>query len=89
MAETAGSETLNTLRNGQNSPITTGVPGETGVFMSRNWKLVAILGLTALAVTACGKRGALEPPPSEKSSSVQPKPEETPHRSNPLDGLLE
>jgi predicted small lipoprotein YifL len=54
--------------------------------MSRSLKLVAVLCL-ALAVTACGKRGPLEAP-TEDGASVQPKPKEKPHRSNPLDGLL-
>jgi predicted small lipoprotein YifL len=57
--------------------------------MSRSLKMLAILGLTALAVTACGVRGPLEVPKSQDNArSVQPKPEETPHRSNPLDRLL-
>jgi hypothetical protein len=34
-------------------------------------------------------RGPLEVPQSQDNApSVQPKPKETPHRSNPLDGLL-
>jgi predicted small lipoprotein YifL len=41
--------------------------------MSRSLKLVAVLVLTTLAVSACGKRGALEPPPSE-DGTVQKKP---------------
>jgi predicted small lipoprotein YifL len=65
----------------------TGNDGELGDFMSRSLKLVAVLCLTAMAVTACGKRGPLEAP-TDDAASVQPKPKETPHRSNPLDGLL-
>ncbi|MGF1619697.1 MAG: lipoprotein [Rhodomicrobiaceae bacterium] len=57
--------------------------------MSRSLKMLAILGLTALAVSACGIRGPLEAPQSQDNArSVQPKAEEKPHRSNPLDGLL-
>jgi len=57
--------------------------------MSRSLKLMAVLVFATLAVAACGKRGALLPPASQdNASSVQPKPDEKPHRSNPLDGLL-
>jgi predicted small lipoprotein YifL len=33
--------------------------------MSRSLKLMTILICATMAVSACGKRGALEPPPSE------------------------
>ena len=57
--------------------------------MSRSLKIVTILALATLAVAACGKRGALEPPPSEqKPASVQPKTDEAPHKPFILDGLL-
>jgi predicted small lipoprotein YifL len=58
--------------------------------MSRSLKLMTILAFATLAVSACGKRGALDAPPSgePKSSSVQPKPNEKPHRPFVMDGLL-
>ena len=57
--------------------------------MSRSLKLVAILACATLAVTACGKRGALEAPASsDNGASVQPKPKEKPHKDFVLDGLL-
>ena len=56
--------------------------------MSRSLKLVAILACATLALTACGKRGALEPPASDNGASVQPKPKEKPHKDFVLDGLL-
>ena len=58
--------------------------------MSRSLRLITILACATLAVSACGKRGALEAPPSEegKSSSVQPNPKEKPHRPFVLDNLL-
>jgi predicted small lipoprotein YifL len=63
--------------------------GELGDLMSRSLKLMVVLGLTAFALVSCGKRGALEPPASQdNATSVQPKPKDKPHRSNPLDGLL-
>lgn len=40
--------------------------------MSRSLKLVAVLVFATLAVSACGKRGALEPPPNE-DGTVQKK----------------
>jgi predicted small lipoprotein YifL len=60
--------------------------------MSRGLILVISLTLATLALSACGKRGTLEPPPSaapvEKSASVEPKTNEKPHRPFVLDGLL-
>ena len=58
--------------------------------MSRSLKLITILAFATLAVSACGKRGVLEAPPSEdgKTTSVQPKANEKPHRPFVLDGLL-
>jgi predicted small lipoprotein YifL len=72
--------------------------------MSRSLKLVAVLLFATLAVSACGKRGALEPPPNE-DGTVQPKktkgatvkdkdgyvsarPATAEHRPFVLDGLL-
>ncbi len=57
--------------------------------MSRTLKLVAILACAALAVSACGKRGALQPPvAADNGPSVKPKPKEKPHKDFVLDGLL-
>lgn len=63
--------------------------------MSRSLTLAATLCFAAMALSACGKRGALEPPSaesapktSEKAASVEPKPDEKPHRPFVLDGLL-
>jgi predicted small lipoprotein YifL len=59
--------------------------------MSRALILVLSLILATLGLSACGKRGTLEPPaaaPTEKSASVEPKPREKPHRPFVLDGLL-
>jgi len=63
--------------------------------MSRSLTLIITLSLATLVLAACGKRGALEPPgvapataKSEKSASVEPKPDEKPHRPFVLDGLL-
>jgi predicted small lipoprotein YifL len=56
--------------------------------MSRGLILVLSLTLLTLGLSACGKRGTLEPPPSEKSASVEPKSNEKPHRPFVLDGLL-
>ena len=89
MVETAGYAGLIALRNEQNSPVNPVLKAERGFSMSRSLKMLAILGLTTLALSACGVRGPLEAPKSEGNGpSVQPKAEETPHRSNPLDGLL-
>lgn len=44
--------------------------GETGELMSRSLKLVTLLLCATLAVSACGKRGALEPPGSDDGTSV-------------------
>jgi predicted small lipoprotein YifL len=43
-----------------------------GDLMSRSLKLVTVLVFATLAVSACGKRGALEPPPNE-DGTVQKK----------------
>jgi predicted small lipoprotein YifL len=60
--------------------------------MSRALILVLSLTFATLGLSACGKRGTLEPPaaaPVEKSSaSVEPKTNEKPHRPFVLDGLL-
>jgi predicted small lipoprotein YifL len=58
--------------------------------MSRSLKLVLALSLASLALTACGKRGALEAPPSASPTekSVEPKTNEKPHRGFVLDPLL-
>lgn len=60
--------------------------------MSRGLILVLSLSLVTLGLSACGKRGTLEPPPAvaptEKSASVEPKTNEKPHRPFVLDGLL-
>jgi predicted small lipoprotein YifL len=82
----------NRAKKHQISPFKFGRKGETGDLMSRSLKLITILAFATLAVSACGKRGALEAPPSEdgktSSSSVQPKANEKPHRPFVLDGLL-
>jgi predicted small lipoprotein YifL len=72
------------------SPLNTGIGGETGDAMSRGLKVVLILSLASLALTACGKRGALEAPPAATTTdkSVEPKPNEKPHRGFILDPLL-
>jgi predicted small lipoprotein YifL len=61
--------------------------------MGRSLKLIAILAFATLAVTACGKRGALEAPGATEDVQQQPqkkadakKPE--PHRDFILDGML-
>ena len=61
--------------------------------MSRYVKLVAILACVTLVVAACGKRGALEPPPgavaSKSTKKGKGKPvEQQSHREFVLDGLL-
>jgi predicted small lipoprotein YifL len=59
--------------------------------MSRALILVLSLTLATLGLSACGKRGTLEPPaaaPVEKSASIEPKTNEKPHRPFILDGLL-
>jgi predicted small lipoprotein YifL len=62
--------------------------------MSRAVTLIVTLSILTLGLAACGKRGALEPPSAagpireEKSASVEPKPDEKPHRPFILDGLL-
>ena len=38
--------------------------------MSRSLKLITILACATLAVSACGKRGALEPPPGDGGKPV-------------------
>jgi predicted small lipoprotein YifL len=59
--------------------------------MNRSLKTIAVLIFTTLALTACGKRGALEAPgiaedgdKSVKSSSAK----KEKHRDFVLDGLL-
>lgn len=62
--------------------------------MGRSLKLIAILAFATLAVTACGKRGALDAPGATEDvqSEQQPKknaeakPEQ--HRGFILDGML-
>lgn len=61
--------------------------------MGRSLKLIAILAFASLAVTACGKRGALEAPAASAEEtgakdvgSGKAKKEE--HRPFILDGLL-
>ena len=61
--------------------------------MGRSLKLIAVLVFASLALTACGKRGALEPPgvadsdaPKEHQGDTKKQNEE--HRSFILDGLL-
>ena len=65
--------------------------------MGRSLRLIAILAFASLAVTACGKRGALEPPgvaegtpkASSNSASKEKKTEdEGEHRGFILDPLL-
>jgi predicted small lipoprotein YifL len=58
--------------------------------MSRGLKIVLMLSFASLALTACGKRGTLEPPPSAAPAeqSVEPKTNEKPHRGFVLDPLL-
>jgi predicted small lipoprotein YifL len=48
-----------------------GAKGETGDLMSRSLKLITILACATLAVSACGKRGALEPPPSDDNGQLK------------------
>jgi predicted small lipoprotein YifL len=68
--------------------------------MSRSLKLVTVLLCATLAVSACGKRGPLEPPPGDDGEFVAGKklkgdspgkkkaPAETEHRPFVLDSLL-
>jgi predicted small lipoprotein YifL len=58
--------------------------------MSRGLRMVLVLSFASLAVAACGKRGALEAPPSAAPTekSVEPKTNEKPHRGFVLDPLL-
>lgn len=69
--------------------------------MSRSLKLVTVLLCATLAVSACGKRGPLEPPPGDDGDFVAGKklkgdspgkkkkaPAETEHRPFVLDSLL-
>ena len=69
--------------------------------MSRSLKLVTILICATLAVSACGKRGLLEPPPGDdgkpapgqsgkklKGDSKTKPATETEHRPFVMDGLL-
>jgi predicted small lipoprotein YifL len=61
--------------------------------MSRSFILIALLLLATMSLSACGKRGTLEPPAAasaEKSASTapEPKPGEKPHRPFVLDPLL-
>jgi predicted small lipoprotein YifL len=66
------------------------VKGETEDFMSRSLKLVAILACATFAVTACGKRGVLQPPAAvDKSAAAQPNAKEKPHKDFVLDKLLQ
>jgi predicted small lipoprotein YifL len=61
--------------------------------MSRAFILMAIMLLVTMSLSACGKRGTLEPPaaaPAETTSQTapEPKPGEKPHRPFVLDPLL-
>ena len=58
--------------------------------MRRCLTLVLMLSFAALTLTACGKRGVLEAPPTAEPAdkSVEPKPNEKPHRPFILDPLL-
>jgi predicted small lipoprotein YifL len=62
--------------------------------MGRSLKIIAILAFASLAVTACGKRGALDTPGATEGeeSGKQPKSAEAkkpaPHREFILDGML-
>jgi predicted small lipoprotein YifL len=58
--------------------------------MSRGLKIILVLSLASLALTACGKRGTLEPPPAAApgEGSVEPNPGQKPHRGFVLDPLL-
>jgi predicted small lipoprotein YifL len=61
--------------------------------MSRGFILIALLLLATMSLSACGKRGTLEPPavaPADKTAqtSPEPKPGEKPHRPFVLDPLL-
>ena len=71
--------------------------------MSRSLKLFTILACATLAVSACGKRGALEPPASEDGTPAAKEKKakkskdgyvrsqstsETEHRPFVMDGLL-
>ena len=57
--------------------------------MSRGLKIVLMLSLASLALTACGKRGTLEPPPTVAPSEKPAEPNgEKPHRGFVLDPLL-
>ncbi len=57
--------------------------------MSRGLTIALMLGC-ALALSACGKRGVLEAPPTSEPTekSVEPKTNEKPHRGFVLDPLL-
>jgi len=83
------------------SPFYFGAKGETGDLMSRSLKLVTVLLCATLAVSACGKRGPLEPPVGDdgkpeqgtsgkkfKGDSTKKVSRETEHRPFVLDGLL-
>lgn len=62
--------------------------------MSRSLRLVTILAFATLAVAACGKRGALEPPPvsdegsAKHNSKSEAKAGPKEHKPFILDGLL-
>jgi predicted small lipoprotein YifL len=57
--------------------------------MRRSLIFILMLSFAAAALTACGKRGVLEAPPSEPTErSVEPKPNEKPYRPFVLDPLL-
>ena len=58
--------------------------------MGRGLTLVLMVSLATLALAACGKRGALEAPPTASATdkSVEPKPNEKPHKPFVLDPLL-
>jgi len=61
--------------------------------MVRSLKLIAILAFASLAVTACGKRGALEAPgataeDTSAKGTAPAKAKQEEHRGFILDGLL-
>jgi predicted small lipoprotein YifL len=79
----------NRAKKSQISPLNTGTRGETGDLMRRSLTIVLMLSVS-LALAACGKRGVLEAPPAAAPTdkSVEPKPNEKPHRGFVLDPLL-
>jgi predicted small lipoprotein YifL len=61
--------------------------------MSRQLILIALMLLATMSLSACGKRGTLEPPAAASTEKTvqtapEPKPGEKPHRPFVLDPLL-